>query len=67
MVLSSFVASGEFSKYIYVILKGGLHDSAHVHESKYGLLPLHAVATEQVSSFICFVNEPRKSELIAPV
>ena len=48
-------------------LKAGLHDSAHAHESKYCFLPVHAVATEQASSFNCIVNEPIESELTARV
>ena len=47
------------------VLKVGLHDSAHVHESKYCFSPMHAVASAQASSFNCIVNEPIGGELIA--
>ena len=46
-------------------LKGGYHDSAHVHESKYCFSPLHAVAIRQASSFNSIVNEPIRGEYIA--
>ena len=48
-------------------LKGGLHDSAHVHEPKYCFSPVHAVASTQASSFNFVVNEPIGSKLIARV
>ena len=46
-------------------LKGGLRDSAHVHETKYCFSPVHGLASTQASSFNCIVNEPIGSELIA--
>ena len=50
-----------------MLLKGRLHDSAHVRESKYCFSPVHTVASKQASSFNCTVNEPIGSELIAQV
>ena len=44
-----------------VDLKGGLHDSAHVHESKCCFSPVHAVVSSKASSFNCMVSEPIRS------
>ena len=43
-------------------LKGGFHDSEHVHEYKFFFSPLHAIASMQASLFNCVVDEPIRSE-----
>ena len=47
---------------LWTELKGGFHDSEHVHGSKYCFSPVHTEASMQASSFNCIANEPIRSK-----